>query len=95
MRTSSCKPSFDTQLSANNPRRSPKNKHGGMFADAFDYCTGMCRSHGRSTVHENAYISSRHHCFSRLRRPWVSVALGLNGLFWAALRQKEAVFFPV
>ncbi len=43
----------------------------GTWGNAFEYCSGICRSHGRSTVHENAYISDRHHCFSRLGRPMV------------------------
>lgn len=48
-----------------------------MWPNAFEYCKGMCRSHGKSTMHENAYISSRHHCFSELGRP--STTSGMPG----------------
>eukprot|EP00798_Chlamydomonas_sp_ICE-L_P003874 gene3874-13938_t len=51
-----------------------------LWADAFDYCRGTCRSHSRSTMHENAYIDSRHHCFSRLGKPMLSEALAPGAL---------------
>lgn len=35
------------------------------FADAFDFCAAACRTHRRSTSHENAYVGARHHCFGR------------------------------
>jgi hypothetical protein len=31
----------------------------------------ICRTHVFSTSHENAYISARHHCFSKLGKPLV------------------------
>lgn len=35
------------------------------FSDAFDYCAAVCRTHRRSTAHENSYVGARHHCFAR------------------------------
>lgn len=35
------------------------------FSDAFDYCSAVCRTHRRSTSHENTYVGVRHHCFGR------------------------------
>lgn len=35
------------------------------FSDAFDYCAAVCRTHRRSTSHENSYVGPRHHCFGR------------------------------
>ncbi|PNW72377.1 hypothetical protein CHLRE_16g673841v5 [Chlamydomonas reinhardtii] len=52
--------------------RSPRHKDSGFWGDPFEYCKGICRTHSRSTAHENAYISSRHHCFSQLGRPMLS-----------------------
>ncbi|RDY12689.1 hypothetical protein CR513_02502, partial [Mucuna pruriens] len=34
------------------------------YASVFDYCAGRCRHSSESVVHENAYISDLHHCFS-------------------------------
>ncbi|KAK7262580.1 hypothetical protein RJT34_30154 [Clitoria ternatea] len=36
----------------------------GTYASVFDYCAGRCRHSSESVVHENAYISDSHHCFS-------------------------------
>ncbi|XP_078150160.1 glycosyltransferase family protein isoform X2 [Carex rostrata] len=36
----------------------------GTYASAFDYCAGRCRHNSASVVHENAYASDFHHCFS-------------------------------
>ncbi|KAJ1686126.1 hypothetical protein LUZ63_017516 [Rhynchospora breviuscula] len=36
----------------------------GTYASAFDYCVGRCRHNSASVVHENAYASNFHHCFS-------------------------------
>ncbi|KAG2494979.1 hypothetical protein HYH03_006912 [Edaphochlamys debaryana] len=52
--------------------RSPRHKESGVWGDAFSYCMGVCRTHSRSTAHENSYISPRHHCFSKLGRPMLS-----------------------
>ena len=35
----------------------------GYFSNAFDFCKAKCRTHSKSTVHENAYKSRFHHCF--------------------------------
>ncbi|KAG4988492.1 hypothetical protein JHK85_031475 [Glycine max] len=34
------------------------------YSSVFDYCAGRCRHSSESVVHENAYISDFHHCFS-------------------------------
>jgi hypothetical protein len=52
--------------------RAPNNKQSGVWGDVFEYCLAVCRTHGRSTSHENAYIGPRHHCFSKLGKPMVS-----------------------
>ncbi|OMP07066.1 hypothetical protein COLO4_07661 [Corchorus olitorius] len=36
----------------------------GTYASVFDYCAGRCRHNSESVVHENAYVSDFHHCFS-------------------------------
>ncbi|XP_062107806.1 uncharacterized protein LOC133818775 [Humulus lupulus] len=36
----------------------------GTYANVFDFCAGRCRHNSESVVHENAYISDFHHCFS-------------------------------
>lgn len=52
--------------------RAPGHQETGRWADEFEYCRGKCRSHGRSTVHENAYIDERHFCFSQTALPVVT-----------------------
>ncbi|KAL1535318.1 hypothetical protein AAHA92_28113 [Salvia divinorum] len=36
----------------------------GIYGSIFDYCAGRCRHNSESVVHENAYMSEFHHCFS-------------------------------
>ncbi|XP_022955359.1 UPF0454 protein C12orf49 homolog isoform X2 [Cucurbita moschata] len=36
----------------------------GTYAGVFDFCVGRCRHNSESVVHENAYRSDYHHCFS-------------------------------
>lgn len=36
----------------------------GTYASVFDFCAGRCRHNSASVVHENAYASDFHHCFS-------------------------------
>ncbi|OVA04589.1 Uncharacterized protein family UPF0454 [Macleaya cordata] len=36
----------------------------GTYASVFDFCAGRCRHNSESVVHENAYVSEFHHCFS-------------------------------
>ncbi|KAK3414502.1 hypothetical protein EUGRSUZ_H00372 [Eucalyptus grandis] len=36
----------------------------GTYSSVFDFCTGRCRHNSESVVHENAYLSEFHHCFS-------------------------------
>ncbi|GAB2217923.1 hypothetical protein Droror1_Dr00001137 [Drosera rotundifolia] len=36
----------------------------GTYANVFDFCAGRCRHNSESVVHENAYVSDFHHCFS-------------------------------
>ncbi|KAJ4967671.1 hypothetical protein NE237_014372 [Protea cynaroides] len=38
----------------------------GTYASVFDFCAGRCRHNSESVVHENAYASDYHHCFSLL-----------------------------
>ncbi|XP_020584496.1 uncharacterized protein LOC110027410 isoform X2 [Phalaenopsis equestris] len=36
----------------------------GTYSGAFDFCVGRCRHNSASVVHENAYASDFHHCYS-------------------------------
>lgn len=36
----------------------------GTYTTVFDFCAGRCRHSSESVVHENAYHSKFHHCFS-------------------------------
>lgn len=36
----------------------------GAYRDLFDFCLGRCRHDSGSVVHENAYATEEHHCFS-------------------------------
>lgn len=36
----------------------------GTYLSVFDFCSGRCRHNSESVVHENAYFSDFHHCFS-------------------------------
>ncbi|EPS74609.1 hypothetical protein M569_00147, partial [Genlisea aurea] len=36
----------------------------GTYDTVFDYCAGRCLHNSESVVHENAYFSEYHHCFS-------------------------------
>ncbi|KAL6965875.1 hypothetical protein U1Q18_050748, partial [Sarracenia purpurea var. burkii] len=36
----------------------------GTYSSVFDFCAGRCRHNSESVVHENAYLSDFHHCFS-------------------------------
>ncbi|ONK57839.1 uncharacterized protein A4U43_C09F4720 [Asparagus officinalis] len=36
----------------------------GTYRSVFDFCAGRCRHNSASVVHENAYASDFHHCFS-------------------------------
>ncbi len=49
--------------------RSPGRPDTGRWASAFDLCKGKCRTTAHSTVHENAYLSGLHHCFSESGKP--------------------------
>eukprot|EP00879_Flechtneria_rotunda_P017049 GHRR01017856.1.p1 GENE.GHRR01017856.1~~GHRR01017856.1.p1 ORF type:complete len:301 (+),score=83.81 GHRR01017856.1:437-1339(+) len=60
--------------------KAPNNKQSGFWADTFQYCLAICRTHGRSTSHENAYIGPRHHCFSKLGKPLLSPPLPAGSL---------------
>lgn len=52
--------------------RVPGKPASGSWKDEFELCSAVCRTHSASTSHENAYISPRHHCFSRLGKPLLS-----------------------
>mmetsp|Transcript_2165 Transcript_2165/g.3522 ORF Transcript_2165/g.3522 Transcript_2165/m.3522 type:complete len:288 (+) Transcript_2165:87-950(+) len=60
--------------------RAPKYLDAGAWQSAWEYCKGICRTHGRSTVHENAYISTRHHCYSASKVPMVADPLPSGAL---------------
>eukprot|EP01018_Ginkgo_biloba_P032579 Gb_09263 [translate_table: standard] len=36
----------------------------GTYGSVFNFCAGRCRHNSASVVHENAYASDMHHCFS-------------------------------
>uniref|UniRef100_A0A0D6R8H5 SREBP regulating gene protein n=1 Tax=Araucaria cunninghamii TaxID=56994 RepID=A0A0D6R8H5_ARACU len=36
----------------------------GTYDSLFNFCTGRCRHNSANVVHENAYASEMHHCFS-------------------------------
>ncbi|XP_073134689.1 uncharacterized protein [Henckelia pumila] len=36
----------------------------GLYGSVFDFCAGRCRHNSESVVHENAYLSEYHHCFT-------------------------------
>lgn len=75
--------------------RAPNNKDSGLWADTFEYCLATCRTHSRSTSHENSYIGARHHCFSKLGKPMVSgcaacCPMHTQGLAWLAAHLKSS-----
>jgi hypothetical protein len=73
-------PRHEAAVLAPRTKRFTRNSDGGTWPDAWEYCSGLCRTHSRSTVHENAYISTRHHCFSGHGRPMLSGPLPENAL---------------
>ncbi|KAI4369236.1 hypothetical protein MLD38_017704 [Melastoma candidum] len=36
----------------------------GTYSSVFEFCAGRCRHNSESVIHENAYVSALHHCFS-------------------------------
>ncbi|CAD6270771.1 unnamed protein product [Miscanthus lutarioriparius] len=57
----------------------------GTYTNVFDFCMGRCRHSSASVVHENAYASDFHHCFSvqqnssgSIESSSVSKLLGIN-----------------
>lgn len=60
--------------------RVPGKKGSGTWSDEFELCSAVCRTHSRSTSHENSYIAPRHHCFSKLGKPMLSPPLPANAL---------------
>jgi len=46
-----------------------KQSTSGTCTSLFDYCKGRCRHNSESVVHENAYVSGDHHCFSAKSNP--------------------------
>ncbi|BDA49135.1 probable UPF0454 protein C12orf49 homolog at N-terminal half [Coccomyxa sp. Obi] len=49
--------------------RAPDRPETGRWASVFEYCRNKCRTSSKSTVHENAYLSTFHHCFSASGKP--------------------------
>lgn len=41
-----------------------KTATAGTYGSIFNFCAGRCRHNSASVVHENAYASEMHHCFS-------------------------------
>ncbi|XP_062182054.1 uncharacterized protein LOC133886329 [Phragmites australis] len=59
----------------------------GTYTNVFDFCMGRCRHSSASVVHENAYASDFHHCFSvkqnssgSIESSSVSRLLGINAI---------------
>ncbi|KAF2300212.1 hypothetical protein GH714_010728 [Hevea brasiliensis] len=44
--------------------RKERNSLVRTYAGIFDFCAGRCRHNSESVVHENAYLSDFHHCYS-------------------------------
>mmetsp|Transcript_19991 Transcript_19991/g.50283 ORF Transcript_19991/g.50283 Transcript_19991/m.50283 type:complete len:235 (-) Transcript_19991:82-786(-) len=49
--------------------RSPGRSETGQWGSVFELCRGKCRTSSKSTVHENAYLGARHHCYGDRPRP--------------------------
>ena len=62
-------PSYKAKDLVQSESRSPGRADTGRWASAFDLCKGKCRTTSHSTVHENAYLSGLHHCFSESGKP--------------------------
>lgn len=64
------------------------------YESVFDYCAGRCRHSSESVVHENAYLSDFHHCFSLPSNSSVAnstlTEARLNGINVVAGRQGES-----
>eukprot|EP01023_Acetabularia_acetabulum_P013176 TRINITY_DN16302_c0_g1_i1.p2 TRINITY_DN16302_c0_g1~~TRINITY_DN16302_c0_g1_i1.p2 ORF type:complete len:181 (-),score=24.43 TRINITY_DN16302_c0_g1_i1:124-666(-) len=50
--------------------RSAGRPETGYWKNAFEYCRGLCRPNSNTTVHENAYLSDSHFCFSASGKPF-------------------------
>ena len=61
---------FSLSLNLKTKKLSPET---GRWDSPFHYCAGKCRATSVVTVHENAYISRNHHCFSASGIPRVPV----------------------
>lgn len=73
-------PKFEAASLAKTSLRALGKKDAGFWGTEWEYCAGKCRTHGRSLTHENAYISGRHHCFSALGKPMLSIPLPSGAL---------------
>ncbi|KAK9814096.1 hypothetical protein WJX72_000564 [[Myrmecia] bisecta] len=62
-------PQHDAATVVANVFRSNGRPETGRWNSAFEYCRGKCRTTSRSTVHENAYLDTHHHCFSESGKP--------------------------
>ncbi|KAL2328855.1 hypothetical protein Fmac_022282 [Flemingia macrophylla] len=64
------------------------------YTSVFDYCAGRCRHSSESVVHENAYVSDFHHCFSlpsnSSRKNGTLIEARLNGINVVVGRQGES-----
>ncbi|KAL6749203.1 hypothetical protein V8C86DRAFT_2853403 [Haematococcus lacustris] len=82
-------PKFEAESLSKRTLKVPRLPAVGTWDDAWSYCTGVCRTHSTSTMHENAYISPRHHCFSQLGKPMLSDPLPPGALDGVALVMGE------
>eukprot|EP00252_Welwitschia_mirabilis_P010506 TRINITY_DN2380_c0_g1_i2.p1 TRINITY_DN2380_c0_g1~~TRINITY_DN2380_c0_g1_i2.p1 ORF type:complete len:212 (+),score=31.09 TRINITY_DN2380_c0_g1_i2:268-903(+) len=62
----------------------------GTYSSVFDFCAGRCRHNSASVIHENAYASEKHHCYSMQQNltsklqaesmmPDISIIIGRQG----------------
>eukprot|EP01024_Parvocaulis_polyphysoides_P057238 TRINITY_DN60801_c0_g1_i1.p1 TRINITY_DN60801_c0_g1~~TRINITY_DN60801_c0_g1_i1.p1 ORF type:complete len:304 (+),score=7.74 TRINITY_DN60801_c0_g1_i1:36-914(+) len=49
--------------------RSAGRSETGYWKTPFEYCRGQCRPNSNTTVHENAFLSENHFCFSENGKP--------------------------
>lgn len=62
-------PSYRAKDLIKSQTRSAGRAETGYWDSVFELCKGKCRTTAHSTVHENAYLSGLHHCFSESGKP--------------------------
>ena len=63
------KPGNGAADAAHTAFRSRGHNYTGHWDSPFRYCAGACRTTGRATEHENAYVSPAHYCYSASGAP--------------------------